>query len=135
MGTEYALISDVTGEAYDLGRGPWYEWTEGRQHTYDAHVGPPSSRADVDALLAYWQEGWALGLQPSWASVVAGEIWSFLQCHPGARIVSDDDHSWGRPNDELDAELRRAGARVYRQVGSRYEHEWLLTPFSGHPNG
>ena len=127
MGTEYAFVDDKTGEAYDLGRGPWYEWTESYRHTYDGLIGPPTNRADVDALLVYFQEGWSLGPQPTWASAVTDAIWKFVTSHPGARVVNDNDnYAWGEPDDELDQTLREAGVRVYRQVGSRYEHELLL---------
>jgi len=121
------LVSDVTGEAYDLGRGPWYEWTEGYRHTYDDRVGPPERFEDVEALLAYYQEGWALSPQPAWAAIVALEIWSFMLTRPGARVVNDltDEVSWGDPS-EVDVDLRQAGARVYRQVASRYDREDLI---------
>ena len=127
MGTEYAFVDDTTGEAYGLGRGPWYEWTETYRHTYDEFVGPPKSRTDVDALLTYFQEGWSLGLQPVWAAAVGDAIWKFVAIHPEARLVNDN-YAWGDPDDELDQILREAGVCVYRQTGSRYEHELLLTP-------
>lgn len=128
MGTEYAFIDDSTKEAYGLGTGPWYEWTETYRHTYDELTGPPKNHADVAALLTYFQEGWSLGLQSAWASVVADAIWKFVTLHPDARIVNDNDnYAWGEPNDELDQALREAGVCVYRQLGSRYEYEYLLT--------
>ena len=123
MGTEYAFVDDKTGEAYDLGRGPWYEWTETYRHTYDEHTGPPISRADVNALLIYYQESWSLGLQPAWSSVVADEIWNFITLHPNARIINDnDDSTWGGP----DMELHKTDIPIYKQIGSRYNHDFLL---------
>lgn len=134
MGTEFALVCDATGEAYDLGKGPWYEWADGRRHLYDDAVGPPRSRSDVDALLAYWMEGWALGVQPAWSAAVNEAIWSFVEAHPGARVVSDSsgDHVWddwdARPDlsDHVQS-LRASGSRIYRQVGSRYDHDAFLS--------
>lgn len=127
MGTEYALVSDLSGEAYDLGRGPWYEWQGLRQHTYDSRVGRPEGRDDIDALLKYYQEGWGWGMQPVWASAVAEAIVAFLSRNPDARVVSDLDAAdvlWA-PVDRLTPE-ELASVGVYRQVGSRYEHDSLL---------
>lgn len=125
MGTEYALVSDLSGEAYDLGIGPWYEWTEGRTHTYDSRVGRPEGRGDIDALLQYYQESWALGAQPAWASAVGEAIDVFFTQNPDARVVADGSEAVWAPVALLSPEeLSQVG--VYRQVGSRRDHDGLL---------
>lgn len=138
MGTEYALIGDPVppdggigtsgeGEAYDLGKGPWYEWANDRRHTYDDSIGLPRSRSDVDALLVYWAQGWALDDQPAWRAAVGDSIWRFVEGRPSLRLVSDSsgDDAWDvHPQDE--AGLRREGVRVHKQVGSRNDHDALL---------
>lgn len=125
MATEYGFVHDATGEAYDLGRGPWYEWTVGRLHTYDDRLGLPRTREDVRALLDYWMAGWSLGRQPTWASAVEDAIWAFLQNHPDARVVNDDDHLWTLDPSPADP-CFHAYACVYRQVGSVNDHESLI---------
>lgn len=125
MGTEYALVSDLSGEAYDLGVGPWYEWTDGRVHTYDSRVGRPEDRSDIDALLKYYQESWALGAQPAWASAVGEAIDIFFLHNPDARVVADgSDAVWGTVDELPTEELASTG--FFRQVGSRREHDVLL---------
>ena len=116
MGTEYACIDDKTGEAYDLGRGPWYEWTD--------H--PPASREDVRATLESYMQGWWLGPQPTWASAVEESIWTFIQNHPNIRVVHDlGEYAWFPEETEV-TDLKDAGLRVYKQIGSRYDHESLI---------
>ena len=129
MGTEYACVDDETGEAYDLGRGPWYYWAEGREHLYDDRRGPPTSREDVRALLEWWMQNWALGPQPAWARAVEDSIWSFIYRHPGMRVVHDcGEHEWYPETwDEFALAIRLTGVRVYRQIGTRDDHDGLIT--------
>ena len=123
MGTEYACIDYKTGEAYDLGRGPWYAWVDE----------PPASRENVRALLEWYMQSWALGPQPAWASAVEESIWTFIQNHPNMCVVHDlGEYSWFPESEVTDAmnEYRipahSGGSRVYKQIGSRYDHESLI---------
>ena len=119
MGTEYACIHDETGEAYDLGRGPWYVWTDK----------PPTSREDVRVILELYMQSWSLGPQPAWASAVEESIWTFIRNHPGTRVVHDlSEYEWF-PEEQI-TEYRMAieggGSRVYKQIGSRLTYESLI---------
>ena len=116
MATEYACIDDETGEAYDLGRGPWYEWTDR----------PPSSREEVRATLESYMESWWLGPQPVWAAAVEESIWTFIQKHPRMRVVHDlGEYAWFPEETEV-TDLKDAGLRIYKQTSSRYDHESLI---------
>lgn len=128
MGTEYACIDDETGEAYDLGCGPWYEWQEGWKHLHDQRCGPPTSREDVRSLLESYMQNWSLGPQPAWAAAVEESIWTFIKNHPGLWVVHDlGEYEWYPESwHELHIANSARESRVYKQIGSRYDHESLI---------
>lgn len=115
MGTEYALVHDETGEAFDLGRGSFYLWSQSK-------VLPHSLEA-VEAHFAEWLADvyWKPKDVARWTARVSAAVWAFIQAHPGCRVVSDlGDDFWAKEVGSLD---RAFFDRCFVQVASRHDFD------------
>ena len=121
MGVCYAIAHAATGECFELGKGPWWEW-RGRIPTSLDEV----KRAFVYAYIDQYK-GDMVDADPARCDAEmcrqAEAVWSFLAARPGCFIVDDHgDDFWSRedrPEDRASDEiLRRGGSRIWRSVGS-----------------
>lgn len=120
MGVEYDLISDVTREGYELGKGPW------------AWLVPQFLRASPNPIAAITRLLVDDQFEPAYAAEVAREVVAFINAHPDWRIIDDCSSDITVMTDEerartLSEELAEGlgdgveeGFPIYRKVGSRY---------------
>ena len=114
MGIEYALVDDTSGEAFELGKGPWGEWEPRRI--------PTSLEAILDTM-PKWHE--VHGIDVAYTERLAGQICQFIQTHPNCKLVNDccGDYFWTDSECELleaRADPPRTWDGIYKTVGSRY---------------
>jgi hypothetical protein len=104
MGVEFALVHDETKEAFELGKG-YFDWREGI----------PADRDGVRKFIVELFGDW------EFVDPTTDRIWTFIESHPGCRLVSDtsDDAFWTTNPDE-DAYRSFGRENVFRQVGSAY---------------
>lgn len=120
MGIEYALLCDKTHEAFELGKGAWYDWKRKL----------PKSCDEVREHLRLWlmNIAWEPPQGPeAWIGEVSVKIWAFIEAHPGCRVAGDTD--MGEDDNYWDTEPWEPenvdGMTFYRQVGSRYSTDGL----------
>lgn len=124
MSIDFAIVHYPTHEAYELGTGPWDDWSdEGAEFELPEHVGKmPGSLAEVRAFL----ESKLVVSAPreiAWRERVIAEVWAFIESHPGCVVRSDAFHGWDEADDLYGRACDAAafGAdRTFVQVGSRY---------------
>lgn len=116
MGIEYALVDDGSGEAFELGKGPWGEWERGKI---------PTSLTSILGLMEEWREDHDLDLV--YTTELADRIWRFIEAHPSCKLVNDcaGDYYWTEHEAELVEAQADAGAfgswdGIYKTIGSRY---------------
>lgn len=133
MGVEYALACERTGEAFDLGKGPWGEWQDNlpqsrdavRHHLEDWIVQSQVASVWSRAIRGHYEDPPFEKDLPEWFDSLTNRIWTFIQRHPGCIVINDcsGDDFWHRPSPERcknDDDLRRGG-RVFHEIGSRYD--------------
>lgn len=114
MGLEFALVHDETKEAFELGKWCGWEWR--------SETTVPATR---DAVLAYFRVFYADEDHPDEPSdpliePMTDAVWSFIEGHPGCRVVDEHDYYWKK--EPTDDDRRIFGAEyVFREVGSRYD--------------
>lgn len=112
MGTTFAIIHDETREAYDLGKGPWWRMEED---------GVPKSADEMRAFVRAHTAEWPF--DDAWRDRVAEGCWSFIEAHPGSRVVSEyGDIGWRDPDDPFFKGMPLPD-NYYREVGSRHEKD------------
>lgn len=117
MGTEYALADDITKEAYDLGKGPWYLLNGDCNYGFTC---PPKSKNDVRELLQWWTNNSALPKDENWVDKLSVEIWKFMELHPNWKLIHDlSDDVW-YPKEYYEKEEIYETMNKYIQIGSRY---------------
>lgn len=128
MGVEYALVCDKTKQAYELGRGPWWNWKEL----------VPLTRESVNKFVEEWVGDWDevtlkggrhVRREPSkktkehnlaYGKQISEEIWSFIEQHPGCRVIDDcGDVFWSSSKENLQA-AAQDGFTDFQEIGSRY---------------
>lgn len=89
MGVEYALVHAKTGEAFELGKGPWGDWKV---------TSVPATREAVELVVLDWTTDAIFNITPetpAYAARLVDAIWSFIQKHPGCYVVDDcGDEYW-----------------------------------------
>jgi hypothetical protein len=122
MGVEYDLISDVTREGYELGKGPWADLPQALR-----------SSDPTDAIITLLV---ADRFELPYATEVARDVVAFAVAHPDWRIIDDCSSDISVMTDEERAEtLAEEIAEgliadekddvfpIYRRVGTRYRQK------------
>ena len=121
MGICYAIAHPASGECFDLGKGPWYEWRGCLPASLD-DVRRAFVYAFVDRYKGELEDADPGRLDDARMCSQADAVWSFLHARPGCVIVDDHhDDFWSRTERPDDDKLREGGSRVWRQVGSIYD--------------
>lgn len=99
MGIIYSLISDATGEGYDLGKGPW--WDE----AFSLALRSPAPASAVAVFLT--RDEPHCKFDGDYARDIASEMAAFAAARPDWRVIND-------ASDDGESEAN------YKRVGSRY---------------
>lgn len=111
MSIDFAIVHESTHEAYELGVEHWDPWVDAM----------PLSIKEVRELV---ESLFSSPDDAGYRNRLVREIWSFIESHPGCSVVDDTGTFWSVDPDASD--VRAWGSRVFRQIGSRYNHEHFL---------